>query len=64
MNRKLIKDLFDVLSIPKYLIKRDRLMELDTDQLRGNEFISKLRMQIHQGRQTNMVTKQHWTDSS
>ena len=52
-NRKLNKDRFDVLSIRNYVYKRDRLMELGTDQLRVNEFISKLT--IHSGKQRNMA---------
>ena len=53
-NRRLNKDRYDIFSISNYVIRRGRLMELDTDQLRGNQFITK--PTIHSGRQIERVT--------
>ena len=54
-NRQLNKERDDVLSIRIMWSRKIRLMELDTDRLKGNECITK--PTILSGRQTKIVTK-------
>ena len=54
-DRQLDKDRYDVLSFPIIWWQRIRLMELDTDQLKSNGYITKTTK--HSGRQTRKVTK-------